>query len=78
MTKTQLAESIKQLSRLERDELLQLIISYNEVEVLEISRDQADLLDKRLDELEKDKVESLDGNEVMKDIVNTYDIITKV
>jgi len=72
MTKTDIIKSLQGLTRVERDEILHLIVMYNNDEDMKLSPEQKELLNRRIDESESGKVKSLDGHVVIAELAEKY------
>lgn len=74
MTKDQILEAVKNLPRLDRDEVLEAIVQCNSTDDLSITPEQESALNKRLAEIKNGEVVLLDGQEVMSELAHKYDL----
>lgn len=74
MTKTQIIEAVTKQSRLDRNEVLKVIVNSNISEDYLISSEQQAELTDRLDDLSTNKINLSEGKVVMKNLAKKYDI----
>lgn len=74
MTKDQILEAIKKLSRLDRDEVLEIIVKCNAVDDLFLSTEQEAELNNRITDIENGQIKLLDGDDVMIRMAKKHDI----
>lgn len=72
MTKVQIANEIKQMTRSDREEILSLILECNLSPELDITSEQIVTLKERIKDIDQGNVKMVDGEKVMIDLSKKY------
>jgi len=74
MSITEIKDSLKAMSRIEREEILRHIVMCNNADDLLLPSDSADILARRMSEVDDGKIELIDGRQAMKALSEKYHV----
>jgi len=74
MSITEIKDSLKTMSRIEREEVLRHIVMCNNSDELSLPSDSADILARRMSEVDDGKIELIDGRQAMKALSEKYHV----